>query len=147
MVNFSPSLPAASHASRHHKHSKLVIMSCAAELRVLRRAAIGLRSGSRFLYTATALQAATPCRTCCSISSTTPARLTQKSFGSSSKTWSQNVRFKSQVAGQKDQRAYVALGSNMGDRVAMIEQACKEMEAGGRIKVLRTSSLWETKAM
>lgn len=35
----------------------------------------------------------------------------------------------------------------MGDRVAMIEQACKEMEAGGRIKVLRTSSLWETKAM
>lgn len=35
----------------------------------------------------------------------------------------------------------------MGDRVAMIEQACKEMEAGGKIKVLRTSSLWETKAM
>lgn len=35
----------------------------------------------------------------------------------------------------------------MGDRVAMIEQACKEMEAGGNIKVLRTSSLWETKAM
>ena len=35
----------------------------------------------------------------------------------------------------------------MGDRVAMIEQACKEMEAGGNIKVVRTSSLWETKAM
>lgn len=41
----------------------------------------------------------------------------------------------------------MALGSNMGDRVAMIEQACKEMETGGKIKVLRTSSLWETKAM
>lgn len=35
----------------------------------------------------------------------------------------------------------------MGDRVAMIELACKEMEAGNKIKVLRTSSLWETKAM
>jgi 7,8-dihydro-6-hydroxymethylpterin-pyrophosphokinase len=35
----------------------------------------------------------------------------------------------------------------MGDRMAMIEQACKEMEASGKIKVLRTSSLWETKAM
>lgn len=44
-------------------------------------------------------------------------------------------------------RAFVALGSNMGDRVAMIEQACKEMEASGKIKIKRTSSLWETKAM
>ena len=44
-------------------------------------------------------------------------------------------------------RAYVALGSNMGDRVAMIDQACKEMEASGKIRILRTSSLWETKAM
>lgn len=41
----------------------------------------------------------------------------------------------------------MALGSNMGDRVAMIEKACKEMEAGSKIKILRTSSLWETKAM
>ncbi|KAJ4362983.1 trifunctional dihydropteroate synthetase [Neocucurbitaria cava] len=35
----------------------------------------------------------------------------------------------------------------MGDRVAMIEQACNEMEASGRIRIKRTSSLWETKAM
>ncbi|CAO2652763.1 Nn.00g021740.m01.CDS01 [Neocucurbitaria sp. VM-36] len=35
----------------------------------------------------------------------------------------------------------------MGDRVAMIEQACKEMEATGKIRIKRTSSLWETKAM
>lgn len=42
--------------------------------------------------------------------------------------------------------AYVALGSNLGDRVAMIEQACKEMDARG-IKVRRTSSLWETEPM
>lgn len=35
----------------------------------------------------------------------------------------------------------------MGDRVAMIEQACKEMEANGKICIVRTSNLWETKAM
>lgn len=29
----------------------------------------------------------------------------------------------------------------------MIEQACKEMEAGGNIKIKRTSALWETPAM
>lgn len=42
--------------------------------------------------------------------------------------------------------AYIALGSNLGDRVAMIEQACKEMDLRG-IKVRRTSSLWETEPM
>ncbi|KAF1812060.1 Dihydropteroate synthase [Eremomyces bilateralis CBS 781.70] len=44
-------------------------------------------------------------------------------------------------------RAYIALGSNMGDRIAMIEEACKEMDSDGTIKILRTSSLWETEAM
>lgn len=44
-------------------------------------------------------------------------------------------------------RAFIALGSNLGDRVAMIEQACKAMEASGLIRILRTSSLWETTAM
>jgi 2-amino-4-hydroxy-6-hydroxymethyldihydropteridine diphosphokinase/dihydropteroate synthase len=46
-----------------------------------------------------------------------------------------------------DHRAYIAFGSNLGDRVAEIEKACKQMEADGQIKILRTSSLWETKAM
>jgi 2-amino-4-hydroxy-6-hydroxymethyldihydropteridine diphosphokinase / dihydropteroate synthase len=46
----------------------------------------------------------------------------------------------------KTRTAYVALGSNLGDRVAMIEQACKEMDSRG-IKVKRTSSLWETEPM
>ncbi|KAI1119394.1 Dihydropteroate synthase [Nemania sp. NC0429] len=41
---------------------------------------------------------------------------------------------------------YIALGSNLGDRVAMIEQACREMDVRG-IKVKRTSSLWETEPM
>jgi 2-amino-4-hydroxy-6-hydroxymethyldihydropteridine diphosphokinase/dihydropteroate synthase len=42
--------------------------------------------------------------------------------------------------------AYIALGSNMGDRIAWIEKACSEMDARG-IKVKRTSSLWETEPM
>ncbi len=42
--------------------------------------------------------------------------------------------------------AYIALGSNLGDRVAEIERACKEMDCRG-IRVKRTSSLWETKPM
>ncbi|PVH98087.1 folic acid synthesis protein-like protein [Periconia macrospinosa] len=44
-------------------------------------------------------------------------------------------------------RAFIALGSNLGDRINMIEQACREMDNSGKIKILRTSSLWETKAM
>jgi 2-amino-4-hydroxy-6-hydroxymethyldihydropteridine diphosphokinase/dihydropteroate synthase len=57
-----------------------------------------------------------------------------------------NVRF-SHSYSPLSNRAYVALGSNMGDRVAMIEQACTMMEASGRVKILQTSSLYETKAM
>jgi 2-amino-4-hydroxy-6-hydroxymethyldihydropteridine diphosphokinase/dihydropteroate synthase len=56
------------------------------------------------------------------------------------------VRFYHSVK-KLDNRAYIALGSNMGDRVTMIEQACKEMDATGDVKVLRTSSLYESKAM
>lgn len=41
---------------------------------------------------------------------------------------------------------YVALGSNVGDRISMIEQACKSMEARG-MKILRTSALYETAPM
>ncbi|KAF2850513.1 folic acid synthesis protein-like protein [Plenodomus tracheiphilus IPT5] len=48
---------------------------------------------------------------------------------------------------QSVHRAFIALGSNLGDRVAMIEQACREMDASGKIRVVRTSSLWETNAM
>ena len=43
-------------------------------------------------------------------------------------------------------KAYIALGSNLGDRIGMIERACNEMSARG-IKILRTSSLWETEPM
>ncbi|KAG6993916.1 origin recognition complex subunit [Physcia stellaris] len=41
---------------------------------------------------------------------------------------------------------HVALGSNVGDRMDMIERACKSMEAQN-LKVVRTSSLYETTPM
>jgi len=43
-------------------------------------------------------------------------------------------------------RAFIALGSNVGDRVEMIEKACRELDRAG-IKVKRTSSLFETTPM
>lgn len=47
---------------------------------------------------------------------------------------------------QRTRTAYIALGSNLGDRIAEIERACREMDARG-IRVKRTSSLWETEPM
>ena len=41
---------------------------------------------------------------------------------------------------------HVALGSNVGDRMEMIERACKSMETQN-LKVVRTSSLYETAPM
>lgn len=46
----------------------------------------------------------------------------------------------------RTKKAYIALGSNLGDRVAEIENACNEMDKRG-IRVKRTSSLWETEPM
>lgn len=46
----------------------------------------------------------------------------------------------------KTHTAYIALGSNLGDRIDMIEKACNEMAARG-IKIKRTSCLWETEPM
>ena len=43
-------------------------------------------------------------------------------------------------------QAYIALGSNLGDRISMIETACNEMRNQG-ILVKRSSALYETKAM
>lgn len=50
------------------------------------------------------------------------------------------------AAATRTRKAYIALGSNLGDRVAEIESACREMDARG-VKVKRTSSLWETEPM
>ena len=43
-------------------------------------------------------------------------------------------------------KTYIALGSNVGDRISNIEAACRELTAAG-IAVLRTSALYETQPM
>ncbi|KAL8714065.1 MAG: hypothetical protein Q9225_006632, partial [Loekoesia sp. 1 TL-2023] len=70
------------------------------------------------------------------------------------KSWSFTAEWHNQIqVAQNDResslrshRALIALGSNVGDRTGMIEQACTEMTRRG-LKVLRTSSLYETEAM
>ena len=74
----------------------------------------------------------------------------------STSTWTQHTLSNFQVfpnepyelsrAGKEPQLAYIAFGSNMGNRIDWIERACNEMTEQG-IKILRTSSLWETDPM
>lgn len=42
---------------------------------------------------------------------------------------------------------FVALGSNVGDRVAAIEAACQAIDGDNDMKVVRTSALYETEPM
>lgn len=44
-------------------------------------------------------------------------------------------------------RAYIALGSNVGDRLDMIEMACTALNHTEGIRLVRTSSLYETEPM
>lgn len=44
-------------------------------------------------------------------------------------------------------RAFIAMGSNVGDRLQMIEKACLALEDEGDIRLLRTSCLYETEPM
>lgn len=46
-----------------------------------------------------------------------------------------------------EHRAFIALGSNIGDRVKEIEQACRAMERRRDIRITRTSSLRESEPM
>jgi len=71
----------------------------------------------------------------------------QNGFGRSCQTFSGISSRSIQTQHGLPHRAFIALGSNMGDRVAMIEQACKEVDASQDVRILRTSSLYETKAM
>lgn len=78
--------------------------------------------------------------TCCNISSSPFATVGRIGHGC-------RLAFTSAMATpHPTQRAFIALGSNLGDRVTMIEEACREMEARG-IKIRRTSSLFETAPM
>ena len=82
-------------------------------------------------------------------SSSTTSTYTSRNNGYRMSPVSFEVANYSQIANglQGEHRAFIALGSNLGDRIAMIEKACKEMEVRGDIRIVRTSSLWETKAM
>jgi 2-amino-4-hydroxy-6-hydroxymethyldihydropteridine diphosphokinase/dihydropteroate synthase len=44
-------------------------------------------------------------------------------------------------------RAFIALGSNMGNRLEMLENACQRIDQTSTTKVIRTSGLWETEPM
>ena len=78
-------------------------------------------------------------------------RLLIAASGTASPSWTQCSQFHGvrRVPDWKGigSRAYIALGSNLGDRFAMIEQACNQMEAGGKIQITRTSSLFVSKPM
>ena len=41
-------------------------------------------------------------------------------------------------------RAYLGLGSNQGDRVGLLNAALERLEASGRVRVIKRSSLYET---
>src|SRR5437667_2262368 len=41
-------------------------------------------------------------------------------------------------------RAYLGLGSNQGDRVALVNAALERLEASGRVRVIKRSSFYET---
>lgn len=51
------------------------------------------------------------------------------------------------VAGATTVRAYIGLGSNLGDRLHNIEQACHKIDALPSTRIMRTSGLYETAAM
>ncbi|OAT11514.1 dihydropteroate synthase [Blastomyces gilchristii SLH14081] len=74
----------------------------------------------------------------------TLAAMNHRRSSSSSSTYGASAS--AAVPGASPCRAFIALGSNQGDRIAAIEQACREMEACG-IRIIRTSSLFETAPM
>src|SRR5207247_231555 len=41
-------------------------------------------------------------------------------------------------------RAYLGLGSNQGDRVALVNAALERLQASGRVRVIKRSSFYET---
>ena len=70
-----------------------------------------------------------------------------KTFGLDRKTY-ENIEASETPKMQRSDyhRVYIALGSNVGDRIGMIESACSLLGRHG-IEILRTSSLYETRAM
>lgn len=84
-----------------------------------------------------------------------PIQTVARSNGPRTMDQSSSSKFKQQYhsssPSQKDEvfprRAYIALGSNVGDRLDMIERACRALDADPDMRVTRTSSLYETEPM
>lgn len=74
-------------------------------------------------------------------------RETEQIYAQQLQSQDQNVSSTTQKMPAQLHRVFIALGSNMGDRIHTIEQACRLLDKHDNIKVLRTSGLWETKAM
>ena len=51
------------------------------------------------------------------------------------------------MADEFEHRAYIAIGSNLGDRLTSLQRACKIMDSTEGLRIRRTSGLWQTKAM
>lgn len=115
--------PLISSRARHQSHRQ----ACFSRTETRSLLTHGLRLGT-FASPSTALRR---CKVMNGTSS--PSSLPQRQYSSASHgSW---------------RRAYVALGSNVGDRLEMIEEACLRMRASENIRVVRTSSLYETKPM
>jgi hypothetical protein len=85
-----------------------------------------------------------PTRSRSSLSSVPATPWSQSALDKDAK--SGNAATTAKRAAKAPKTAYIALGSNMGDRIGMIEQACNTLTSRG-ITVKRTSSLWETEPM
>ena len=57
------------------------------------------------------------------------------------------LRTYSSNAMQDSHSVIIALGSNVGDRIDMIEQACRKLDEHPQVRLLRSSSIWETQPM
>lgn len=109
-------------------------------------------------YSSTRCLFSAPVKTCVRVSFRASGTIERKFLSGSSHRGHDSLSFKQYTLPSRPSNAeksrslkmkrtaYIALGSNLGDRIGWIEKACNEMDARG-IRVKRTSSLWETEPM
>lgn len=76
-----------------------------------------------------------------------PIQVQIQSNTSQRRTHSTTISAKPTAPSPNSTRAFIALGSNVGDRVGMIEKACELLNNDPNIVVRRTSCLYETEPM
>jgi 7,8-dihydro-6-hydroxymethylpterin-pyrophosphokinase (HPPK) len=67
-------------------------------------------------------------------------------FNSTASIGAQNAR-QYGTSKRTTNRAFIALGSNMGNRLEMLEKACQRIDQTSSTTIIRTSGLWETEPM